>query len=473
MSGLLYSSHLVTHPHTMKSNRRSFIKKSAAIGAGTFILPRFSIAKPGRSANSKVNVAMIGAGGVASQAYAGTKGENIVALCDVDDNALRKAKAKNAKGAETFQDFRVMLDKMGKDIDMVCVSTPDHTHFAATIAAMERKIHVFTQKPLVHNVWQARTLKKAKDHYKVHTNMGNQGHTTDGIRQMREWYEAGVFGQIKEVHSYMPGPNWNGTYFRRPKLPLETAPVPKNLNYDLWLGPNEHVPFNSLYHPRRWRGFNRFGTGTMGDWFCHVADAPLWVLGLYEPVSVEAMEVQGGSDILVPDGVSIRYVFKKRGTKEACVFYWHNGTTSLMPKDTSKWDWSITKKMPSSGTLYRGEKLNGYTDNRSSNPRLTNREKMIKFKKGGYPAEKYARVKGGPVRELVDVVKGNLKEAGSNFDYAAPMNEVMMLGLIVSRHGGKIEWDAKNMRITNRPELNVYLKDPVRKGWEYGESLWT
>ena len=456
-----------------KTSRRSFIKKSAAIGTGIFVLPRFSIGKPGQSANSKVNVAMIGAGGIASQAYQGSQGENIVALCDVDSRAFGRAKRKYAPNAETFQDFRVMLDKLGKDIDMVCVNTPDHTHFAATIAAMERNIHVFTQKPLTHNIWQARTLKKAKDHYKVHTNMGNQGHTSAGIRQMREWYEAGAFGQITEVHSFINGPDWNGRYFKRPTLPLEEAPVPEQLNYDLWLGQNEHVPFNALYHPRTWRGFNRFGTGTLGDWFCHVADAPVWVLGLYEPVSVEAVEVNGGSDLLVADGMTIRYTFKKRGTQEVCVFYWHNGVTSLMPKDAAAWDYDISTKFPTAGTLYKGDKMNGYTSNRSDGPRVTNREKMMAFKEAGYPAEKYARVKNGPIAELVEVVKGNIKEAGANFDYASPFTEVMLLGLLVSRYGGKIEWDAQNMRITNRPELNVHLKEPVRKGWEYGESLWT
>jgi len=458
---------------SMKTSRRSFIKKSAAIGAGTFVLPSFSIGKPGQSANSKVNVAMIGAGGIASLAYHGSRGENIVALCDVDSKALDRHKAKDAPDAKTFKDFRVMLDKMGKDIDMVCVNTPDHTHFAATIAAMERNIHVFTQKPLTHNIWQARTLKRAKDHYKVHTNMGNQGHTSGGIRAMREWYEAGVFGQITEVHSFINGPNWNGPYFTRPRLPLQEAPVPKHLDYDLWLGQNEHVPFHKLYHPRTWRGFNRFGSGTLGDWWCHVADAPVWILGLYEPVSVEAVEVNGGSDILVADGMTLRYTFKKRGTKEACVFYWHNGVTSLMPKDPAAWDYDISSKLPIAGTLYKGEKMNGYTDNRSGGPRITNREKMIAFKKAGHPAPKYPRVKNGPIAELVQVVKGNIKEAGSNFDYASPFTEVMLLGWLASRYGGKIEWDAQNMRITNRPELNEYLKEPVRKGWEYGESLWT
>ncbi len=455
-----------------KLNRRSFVQKSALATAGAFTLPRFSIGQAGQSANSKINVAMIAAGNVASQSYQGTKGENLVALCDVDTAKFGQYADKfpDINKAKRFTDFRVMLDKMWKDIDMVCISTPDHTHFVSTIASMERGINVFTQKPLTHNIWQARTLKKAKDYYKVHTNMGNQGHTYDGIRQMKEWYDAGVFGQITEAHSFCKGPDWEGKYFARPELPLSKDPIPETLDYDLWLGPNEPVPFHKLYHPLKWRGFNRFGTGTFGDWFCHIADAPVWVLDLYDPVSVEVEKISGGNDTLVPDMVRVRFDFAHRGTKKPCTFYWSNGMEDYMPEKPT--DWTGSENLPKAGTIYKGEKANAFTDNRSNNPRLVNREAMIEFKKAGYPEEKYPRVKNGPIRELVEVVKGNIPEAGANFDYATRMTEVMLLGIIACRHGGKIEWDAKNMRITNRPELNVYLKDPVRKGWEAGESLW-
>ena len=201
-----------------KINRRSFLKKTAAVGAASVIFPRFSIGQPGPSANSKLNIAMIGAGHIASQAYSGCKGENIVALCDIDSRMLHQHAGKHPeiKKARTFADFRVMLDKMGKEIDGVCINTPDHTHFVATIDAMQRGIHVCTQKPLTHNIWEARTLRKAMHKYGVVTNMGNQGHTYDGIRQMREWVEADVFGQIKEVHLGFAGPDWGSRYFFKP-----------------------------------------------------------------------------------------------------------------------------------------------------------------------------------------------------------------------------------------------------------------
>ncbi|WP_372808430.1 Gfo/Idh/MocA family protein [Pontiella sp.] len=470
-----------------KLNRRSFQAiGTAAAGASALSIAgckskptvaqeiyNFNIGKPGPSANEKLNIALIGSGNIAAYAYHEAQNENIVARCDVDSAMFAKSLDKhpdNAK-APTFTDFRVMLDQMGKEIDMVCVNTPDHTHFAATMASMERGIHTFTQKPLVHNIWQARTLKKALAKYNVLTNMGNQGHTYNGIRQLREWYEDGIFGQITEVHSWIGGPDWNGPYFERPgAFPPAQEPVPSTLNWDLWQGPTGPAPFNHLYHPKKWRAFHPYGTGTFGDWFCHIADAPVWLLDLYEPVAVEAEEVAGGNEYIVPDGVRVRFDFEKRGTKEACSLYWYNGDSSFAPKAPSDWTWD---DKPGNGTFYYGTKNGGYTDARSNNPRLANKEAQRAYKTAGYPAEKYPRLKqSGPIRELISAVKGEIPECGSNFNYAAPFTEVMLLGILAVNHGGRIEWDSKNMRITNRPELNQYLKEPVRKGWEYGEDLW-
>jgi len=459
----------------MKSlDRRSFLKTSAATAAGSFVLPQFFIGKAGAAANSKLNIAMIGAGGIAGMAYNGCTNDNIVALCDVDSAKMfeHAEKYPQIKQAKTFTDFRVMLDKMGNEIDAVCINTPDHTHFVATMDAMQRGKHVFTQKPLVHNIWQARTLQKAMHRYKLITNMGNQGHTYDGIRWMREWVEADVFGQITEIHSWCDGPgkNWGGPYFGKPaSYPPPTDTVPDNLDYDLWLGPIQKTPFNKLYHPGKWRGFKQFGCGQFGDWFCHIADAPVWVLDLYEPVAVEAEVVNGGNKWMTPDGVRVRFDFLQRGTKKPCSFYWHNGDPQFKPKKPE--NWTMSKDLPNKGTIYIGEKKTGFTDQRSNNPRLVNMDEMKAFNKAGFPAEKYPRVKGGPVVEWVKSVKDG-SQPGSNFDYAAPMTEVMLLGILAVNHGGKIEWDSKNMKITNRPELNQYLKEPVSKGWEYGQNLW-
>ncbi|MEM1108540.1 MAG: Gfo/Idh/MocA family oxidoreductase [Planctomycetota bacterium] len=463
-------------------NRRTFLKTTAATAAGAGVLPSFSIGQPGPSANSKLNIAMIGAGNIAAMAYWGCNKENIVALADVDETMFsQKAKEfPQIEKARKFKDFRVMLDEMEGEIDAVCINTPDHTHFVATIAAMERGMHVITQKPLTHNIWEAQTLQKAKHKYGVVTNMAVQGHTYDGIRQMKEWYEADVFGQITEVRSFFGGPGWrdfdgnpaNNHYFVRPEpLPPQAQAVPSHFDWDLWKGPSTtDLPYHGVYHPKSWRGYFPFGNGLIGDWLVHVSDAAVWVLDLYDPVSVELEMVQGGSDLIVPDANVVRWDFERRGDKAPCTFYWHNGWGKYMPEKPESWSWG--EKVPA-GTLYYGEKHVAHTDNRSNKPRLADKEAMRGFKAAGYPDEVYPRVKDGPFGEWLRAIKGEGPEPGANFDFASPFTVMSLLGALVMRHGGRIEWDAQNQRITNRPELDAYVKPEVRPGWEYGEDLWT
>ncbi|MBK1875782.1 Gfo/Idh/MocA family oxidoreductase [Pelagicoccus mobilis] len=455
------------------TSRRDFIKKGAVATASTFILPRFSIGKAGGSANSKVNVAVIGTGGVAHQSFKGCERENIVALCDIDSTRFPKAFA--GTDTRTFSDFRVMLDKMGKEIDAVCVNTPDHTHFPATIAAMERGINVCTQKPLTHNIWEARTLRKAMHKYKVITNMGNQGHTYNGIRTMREWYEAGVFGEVREVHLGNGGPQWGSKFFKKPAtMPLQSQSIPDSVDWDLWLGPRAYKDYNEIYHPFTWRGFYDFGTGPFGDWFCHTGDGPVWILDLYEPTVIECEERVVGLDGMTTESSVVRFDFPARGDKAACKMYWYdglqNGGTPI--KRPPEWDLGVRK-----GSFWFADKQNGFLDHRSNNPLLSSREAMVEFKQNVTIEQKYPRIEQkGPWAEWISAIKGDLKgglhACGSNFDYAAPMSEIALIGVLAQRFGGRLEWDAKKMRITNRPELNMFVKEPVRQGWRYGEDLW-
>ncbi len=457
------------------TSRRQFIKSSTCATLGAFTLPRISIANSGISANSRLNVALIGCGNVAHQAIEGVTGHNIVAIVDVDSKMHLKYQDRHPGLAKApkYEDFRVMLDKHWQEIDLVCISTPDHTHFPATMDAIQRGLHVNVQKPLAHNIWQARTLRKAAQHYKVHTNMNNQGHAFDGFRTFREWYETDVFGQITEVTCYDKFPRWGTPWFKRPASgELTKDQVPAHLNYDLWLGPVEDRHYSGLFHPQSWRGFYEFGTGTIGDIFCHIADAAVFNLDLYEPVSVEREDVYGEFPGMIPDGVRIRFDFKARGNKAPCTLYWVNGPKAE-PDVDGLWTWP--GRIPANGAIYKGTKANAYTNMRSSEPRLINKDAMRAFKEAGYPEEKYQRLGDGsgsaPVREIIRVIQGELKEAGSDFEYSAPFTETMLLGLLAVKNGGKIEWDAANCRITNRPELNDQLKEPVRKGWEYGEDL--
>lgn len=452
-------------------NRRTFIKASTALGASSLIPQSFSIGKPGPSANSKLNIAMIGVGNIGNMAISQCSHENIVAAADVDSSLFGNLTGKHEK-AQKFADFRVMLDQMGDQIDAVCISTPDHTHFPATIDAMQRGKHVCTQKPLTHNIWQARTLRKAKAKYGVVTNMVNQGHTSNGIRQMREWYEADVFGQVKEIHLGFPGPNWNSATFKRPKNNAQTREeIPKNLNWDLWLGPCEKTDYQSYYHPMSWRGFYDYGTGQFGDWFCHIGDGPVWILDLYKPTVVECVERGPAQDGMIPDYSIVRFDFPERNGKSACSMFWYDGKINGGTPMKSPPEWDLGK-VPDMGSFWYGDKQNGFLDHRSNNPRLTVKSKFKEFRNDVHIPEKYPRVAGGPFKEWIRAIKGEGPEPGSNFDYAAPLSEIALIGVLAQRFGGRIEWNPEK-GITNRPELNAFVREPTRKGWEYGGDLWT
>jgi predicted dehydrogenase len=367
-----------------------------------------------------------------------------------------------------------MLDQMDKEIDGVVINTPDHTHFVATLAAMERGLHVCTQKPLTHNIWEARTLQRAKDKYKVVTNMANQGHTYDGIREMREMYEANLFGQVNEVHMAFNGPNWTGGYFGNPQsMPLEAEPIPEKVDWDLWIGPAKETVYNRMLHPTKWRSFWDYGTGMLGDWFCHIGDGPVWILDLYAPTVVECVERGPALEGVIPGHSIVRFDFPARGNKAACSMYWYDGLRNggQPMKAPEDWDWSGTA--PKSGSLWFGDKANAHLNERSSNPRFAVKNQMRAYKESGGVEQKYARVEGGPFREWIRAVKGEGPEPGSNFDYAAPLSEICLLGALAQRVGGRIEWDAKNMQVTNRPELNAFVREPVRSGWEMGADLWS
>lgn len=440
--------------------RRHFIRNSAAALTAAGLCPRFSIGRDGTSPNEKLNIAVIGGGGIAHMAYDALAAENIVAVCDVDENRNKR------DGAASFADFRVMLDKMWREIDGVCINTPDHTHFVATIDCMERGLHVCTQKPLTRDIWQARTLTKAAEEHDVVTNMANQGHTYDGIRQMREIYESDFLGQVEKVVCGYPGPNWQSPYFNKPKsMPPPAKPITECLHWDLWVGPARLNDYNPIYHPLSWRSFWDYGTGMLGDWFCHTADGPVWILDLYEPKSIECVEIKENLPGVIPDHTIVRWEFPERGDKAACTLEWYdgmgNGGTPL-PRPEG---WSYGDNHFQHGSYWYATKRNAYLDELSNNPRMVRRDDLIELREGGFPPEKYPRVKSnGPYGEWADAIKGGPKP-GASFDYSGPMTETCLLGVLAQRFGGRIEWNSEKMEITNRPELNAYVKETPRTGW--------
>ena len=453
--------------------RRTFLSTSAGTLAAGAVFPSFAIGKAGKSANSKLNVAFIGSGGwIAKQPYEqGCSGENLVAFCDVDRNLC----AENMKNWRTtqpfFEDFRVMFDKMHKEIDAVVISTPDHTHFAATMAAMERGIHVYTQKPLTHNIWQSRTLVKAKERYKVVTQMGNQGHAGDGIRQSVEAVRAGVIGEVGDVYCRNSGPEMGGEHFGNPAvMPPPPSPVPDALAWDLWLGPAAKRDFYVDYLPKKWRAFYDFGLGMLGDWGCHTLDTPVWALDLDPPTVIECLVRKDSLDGVIPAGSRIKYTFPAKGDRGPVTLHWFDG-----PQDWSKVGridkfgaehaahlgracWMVgTKGMMGCGT--------------HAGAPLILPEELHKSWKANPPEASIPRVAGGPFREWLRAIKGEGPEPGSNFSYGAKLTEIILLGVLAQRFNTRIEWDAKAGRITNHPELNAFVKEPVREGWQFGEAL--
>ncbi len=451
-------------------NRRSFIKNIGTGAAAMFVLPRFSIAQS-KSPSSKINVACVGVGGIGEMTFNGMGGEaNIVAICDVDTAYSAANRKKYAPNAKFFTDYREMLDKMGKDIDAVCVSTPDHSHFKITMNAMQCGKHVAVQKPLTHDVWQARELAKARKYYKVQTQMMNQGHATSAIRMIKEWYDSGVTGPVRQVHVMCGGPDWKSIYFKKPSsYPFAKEDVPSSLNWDLWLNQAQYKDYNSVYAPLTWRGFWDFGTGMLGDWFCHTADAPVWCLDLKDPTSIELLESDCSFDqnVIIPNSSVVKWSFPATDKREAVDMYWYDGGKFPAQKPHD-WDKEGREFKPGAvGMLMVGDKHtleSGVRPNFS--PRLSNTEFFKEFRKNA-PKKSIPRVrKDNLYFEWFDAIKGDGPECGSNFGYAAQLTEVALLGSLAQRIGGRIEWDAKNMRSTNRPEAAQYVKVEPRKGWE-------
>lgn len=456
-------------------SRRNFLKATSVLAAGTILVPNLISCKtPG----NKLNIAVIGAGGRGQDNWGalfkktadGKKviEENIVALCDVDDERAANA-FKTFPSAKRYKDFRKMFDEMGSQIDAVIVATPDHTHFPATMAAMQLGKHVYCEKPLAHNVWELRTMKKAANYYKIVSQMGNQGHTTNGIRLIKEWYDAGVLGQVKEVHAWFGPYDFRpGNYWTKPdSYPPSSQPVPPTLDWNLWEGPAADRPYNKVYVPKAWRGFYDFGNGLLGDWGCHTLDGPFWSLDLGKPESATADVPNPVPDhSFIPDESVITIKFPARGDKEPVALVWHEGGS----KPEIRPEWGIDK-LPGTGMVMIGDKKTLITGGRPNEPRLLVSDEEMKEFLAHAPAKTIPRVgEEQPQQEWIDAIK-NHTLPGSNFNYAAELTEMILVGVLAQRFATHLEYDAQNMKLTNRPDLDVYLKEPVRDGWSFGENL--
>lgn len=466
-------------PSTPSLSRRRFLGTSAA-AAAVSALPRFNLARAGQAPNARLNVACVGIGGRGWYAVSELLKDprvNIVALADVDREQVEATFQKAAtlkksaelsspalKSVPVFSDYREMYAKMGDRIDAVTVSTPDHHHYPAAMMAVQRGKHVYVEKPLTHSVGEARALREAARRTGVITQMGNQGRATEGIRLMKEWVDAGVIGDVREVVSWSPA--FDRTWFIRPAaLPLPAEPVPATLDWDLWCGPSEPMPYHSTIAPKRWRGWWRFGNGMLGDWACHTLDAPFWALELGAPSSVEA-QVSAVSPEISPEWAEITWRFPARGSRPPVTLKWLEGA-SRRPEPLAGWKDDAKKSgFPNRGMAMLGSRHTLFAPGgRPDSPRLLPTEVMDEFRKNR-PAASIPRVVGGPMKEWLDAIAGSGPKPGSNFEYSVPLSEMVLLGVLAMRTGKRIEWDGRTGRVTNDASLNRLVEVSARSGWK-------
>lgn len=470
------------------SSRRTFIRNTALTGAGFFIVPRHVLGRGFIAPSDKLHIAGIGVGGKGAgdlAEFAKSPFVNISALCDVDDRQAAGARKKYEK-APYYRDFREMLEKEKNNIDAVSVSTPDHTHAVATLAAMQLGKHVYTQKPLTHDIYEARVLTEAARKYKVVTQMGNQGGSGDGVRKAKEMVDAGLIGDVTEAHAWTNRPVWP----QGVPTPSGKHETPKELDWDLWLGTAKWIDYNPAYLPFDWRGWWAFGTGALGDMACHIMDPIYRILPILYPESAECSVATvwrekwndtQNMDACPPSSI-IHLSYPRTDGKGKIRVSWHDGgllpprPEELLPEESfGNWD---------GGVLMVGTKGKLLLDCYGANPRLLPTKLM---QQTSLPKETIKRVPEGHYLQWVNACRAGYgkAETSSPFEYAGPFTESILMGNLAIRSWmiknpklkgwedkylgrKKLLWDAKNMKVTNFDEANQFVKREYREGWGLG-----
>lgn len=468
-------------------SRRNFMKSSAAMAVGAMIVPSHVLGRDKALApNSRLNIAAIGVGGKGASDlwYASKMGkENVVALCDIDSGEISAESRKRFPKAAFFKDFRVMLDKV-RNIDAITISAPDHIHALASKMAMERGIHVYVQKPLTHTIYEARKLTQWARKYKVVSQMGNQGASSLGMKKCIEWFNKGLIGKVKRVHVWTNRPVWPQGI---PVPAAAVGPVPKNIDWDLWLGPAPTIPYSSAYHPFNWRGWWAYGTGALGDMGCHLIDVPYRVLGLGYPEAVEcsvgSVYRQMWTPEYIPEGCPpssmVNLDFNKsKKNKTRLKLTWYDGGLRPPHPDLIPANDPIGDADSANGVIMIGSKGIITAGTYGLNPRLYRKNKKTRIFKSLEPIEP----EHGHQYSWIDACKAgfNSKEhlaLTSSFDYAGPMTETVLMGNLAIRSymmkdgntfpgRKKLLWDGETMRILNFDKANQFVSKTYRKGWE-------
>lgn len=458
-------------------NRRSFLKTMGTGAAMFSVVPSYVLGRNGNMPpSSKLNIACVGAGGIGQSnlcavceplsrreagAWPKPSSQNIVALCDVDWDRAKGAFEEYPE-AKRYKDYRAMLEDMDDKIDAVIVATPDHTHACVAMEAMRQGKHVYVQKPLTHSIYEARMLTEAAHKYGVVTQMGNQGHSGEGIRLICEWIWDGAIGNVREVHAWTNRPVWPQGMAR----PTEKPPIPKTLDWDLWLGPAPYRPYHPAYVPFTWRGWVDFGTGALGDMACHILDPVFWALKLKYPVAVEGSyttnekwkKSQLGETYSLGSVIHLEY--PARDSMPAVKIHWYDG--GMMPERPEELEAKRRMGDSDGGVLFVGDKGKLMCGCYAKGPQLIPYKTMKAYKR---PPKTLARVKTSHEMDWVNAIKEG-RQPSSNFDYAGPFTEMVLMGnLSLFKPNEKIQWDGEKMQVANFPELNKYIKRPYRDGW--------
>jgi predicted dehydrogenase len=471
-------------------DRREFLKQTALTVAGLSLATRAVGAPRKRSENDKINCVMIGCGGRSMQHMdwlVKTSKDNIYAIVDPDEKQHAKIKKYlkdnnyDPDQTQVFTDYRRMYEKVGKNIDAVVVAAPNHHHFLASAMALQRDIAVYCEKPLTHDIAQARTLRAMARKSKSPAQMGNQGHCEGGYHRLYEYIQAGVVGPITETHHWTNRANGG----EGPRPPSQ--PVPAGLNWDNWIGPAPFRNFHEDLHPHEWHGWYDFGNGSLGNMGCHVLDGVFWAMKIEHPTSIEAEEIVGGSKERYPIGSRLRYDIPAREGMPAFKAYWYEGIHQgaklglgkkahaaqgdarnypAIMKDLLKQypDEEIASEKMDSGSLYIGEKGVLFTGT------YGNKFHLLPLEKWQEMDSKIPRTLPRPktvMTDFLDAIRAGRKETFAHFEYGAQLTEFTLLGNLAQAAGvgQKVEWDGPKMRVKNIKQLNDLVKRPNRKGW--------